>query len=420
MINNTFNNNLAFRNLWYGRSKVSGMKKTKKTNLMILTTHPIQYMAPWFRELACDANLDLNVCFLREPNAEQQGVGFGQAFKWDTPLREGYKNAVLDLPNGKRALIASLLVLRRCVADVKPDVVLITGWNEPLLALAFPLLRAMGLPVIVRGEANDLRQRGWIIRTAHRLVLKLIVAAIQIGSANQRFYLKNGLAKEQLFKGAYFVNTDHMLAMSKANQSYRPALRQIQGFDENDFVFAFVGKHVPFKRPMMVVEAASICLQKGVPVKLLFAGSGELTPALKSRANELGVKVFFTGFLNQSEMWKAYTSADAFVLPSTNSETWGLVTNEAMLFGLPVIVCDQVGCAEDLVVEGETGYSFAGQEDALATAMIRTASDRPRAVTMGLAGRKRVVSGYSMPIATAGLLAAIDYVKHVKRQDVNV
>ncbi|HBI22410.1 MAG TPA: hypothetical protein DDY37_07515 [Legionella sp.] len=392
---------------------------TRKKLIFVITTHPIQYMAPWYRDIDNIKEFDFHVLFFREPNASQQGIGFGQAFKWDTPLREGYKNVVLGLPEGGRSLVSSIITLRRHIAFHKPDVILITGWNEPLLALAYPMLKAMRLPVIVRGEANDLRSRGRFARTVHRILLKFVDAAVQIGSANRRFYLMNGLTKDKIFNGAYFVNTKHMLAMSLANQDQRQTLRVTQGFEENDFVFTFVGKHVPFKRPMMIVEAAALCRQKGFPVKLLFAGSGELTHTLKSRAQELGVKVFFTGFLNQSEMWKAYVSADVFVLPSTNGETWGLVTNEAMLFGLPVIVCDEVGCAEDLVVEGETGYTFNGQVEDLANVMIRIASDRNRAVAMGLAGRQRVIELFSMPVATNGLLDAIDYVLHARHRTVN-
>ncbi len=115
----------------------------------------------------------------------------------------------------------------------------------------------------------------------------------------------------------------------------------------------------------------------------------------------------FTGFLNQTEMWKAYVPADAFVLPSTNGETWGLVTNEAMLFGLPVIVSDQVGCGPDLVVEGETGYVFSGGAEGLAAAMEKLIGNRERAPAMGAAGRRRVLEHYSMPVATAGLKAAL-------------
>jgi glycosyltransferase involved in cell wall biosynthesis len=142
-------------------------------------------------------------------------------------------------------------------------------------------------------------------------------------------------------------------------------------------------------------------------VTLLFAGSGELTQAIAERAAALSVPAFFTGFLNQTELWRAYVPADAFVLPSTDRETWGLVTNEAMLFGLPVIVSDRVGCGPDLVRDGVTGYCFAGGADALADAMERLVRDPAAARAMGVAGRRRVLEHYSMPTATAGLKAAL-------------
>jgi glycosyltransferase involved in cell wall biosynthesis len=149
---------------------------------------------------------------------------------------------------------------------------------------------------------------------------------------------------------------------------------------------------------------------RGIVVKLLIAGSGDLTEMLKEQAESLGVVVQFTGFLNQSEMWKAYLPADAFVLPSTSAETWGLVTNEAMLFGLPVIVSSQVGCAEDLVIEGKTGLTFNGGAEELADAMIKLYANRKWAANLGLAGRERIVRYFSTPVATAGLLAAVRYV----------
>src|SRR5207244_4458839 len=97
-----------------------------------------------------------------------------------------------------------------------------------------------------------------------------------------------------------------------------------------------------------------------------------------------------TGFLNQSELWKVYVPADAFVLPSTNGETWGLVTNEAMLFGLPVVVSKEAGCCEDLVVQSETGFSFSGGVEELAGAMLKLCSDPQRARIMGLRAQARV------------------------------
>ena len=247
---------------------------------------------------------------------------------------------------------------------------------------------------------------GWKV-LLHRRLLRTAAAALLIGKSNRDFYLASGLDPARLYEGAYFVESERLLAMATAHQHDRDLLRQAAGCGADDFVFCFVGKHVPFKRPALLVEAAALARAQGWPARLLFAGAGELTAELGRRCGELQVPAQFAGFLNQSELWKAYVPADAFVLPSTNAETWGLVTNEAMLFGLPVIVSDQVGCGPDLVHEAETGYIFSGGAEALAQTMIRLMRDRERAQAMGRNGRALVAEHYSIPTATRGLKQAL-------------
>jgi glycosyltransferase involved in cell wall biosynthesis len=315
---------------------------------------------------------------------------------------------VLDVPSG---WVHAGRLLRRLHGQLRllqPDVVLVTGWNEPGLIAASPMIRAMGVPIIMRGESNTLSQRSLVTRCIHRVLLSCSSAAVVIGSSNRDFYLRNGLTPDRLFPGAYFVESERILRMATEHRPQRERLREQAGFDADDFVFCFVGKHVHFKRPELMIQAAAIARDAGHPVKLLFAGSGELTPMLKGEAERLRVPAVFTGFLNQTELWRAYIPSDAFVLPSTNRETWGLVTNEAMLFGLPVIVSDQVGCGPDLIVEGTTGYLFHGGSEGLAKSMCRLASDRAAARLIGQNARERVLSHYSMPTATNGLHAALE------------
>ena len=383
---------------------------TSPLKLCVVTTHPIQYIAPWFRALAADPEIALEVIFFRELNAQQQGVGFGQVFQWDVPLRQGYSSKVLDVQPGWRSVPALLSRLRKVLMDGQPDAVLITGWNEPGLLAAYPVVRLMGFPILVRGESNALRHRSRLTSVLHRSLLRLVSGVTVIGKANRQFYLNNGVPSGRLFGGAYFVESGRMLAMATAHIGERDLHRRQAGYEVNDFVFCFVGKHVPFKRPLLLVEAAGLMRAKGWPVKLHFAGSGELTELIRQRAEALQVPVHFTGFLNQTELWQAYVPADAFVLPSTNGETWGLVTNEAMLFGLPVIVSDQVGCAADLVRQGETGYVFTGEAEGLAGAMESMLKNRAQMQSMGERARQLVLDSYSMPVATQGLKAALQAV----------
>jgi glycosyltransferase involved in cell wall biosynthesis len=123
---------------------------------------------------------------------------------------------------------------------------------------------------------------------------------------------------------------------------------------------------------------------------LLIVGSGPLESNLRRLVDRDRVPdVVFAGFLNQTSVAKAYACADAFALVSREHETWGLVVNEAMNFGLPVVVSDAVGCGPDLVVEGRTGF-VVGRDDSHALAdvlegLVADAGLRSRLGSEGLA-----------------------------------
>ena len=378
--------------------------------LCIVTTHPIQYAAPWFRVLSSDPEIDLHVIFYRRLSPQQQGAGFGRSFVWDVPLESGYAMTSLDVDSKLTSLPKLLWRLVRTLRSARPDAVLVTGWNEVGLVAAYPLVRLLGLPVIARGDSNALKVRGTLTRLFHQCLVRFFSAVITVGRSNSEFYRSCGIPLHKTFEGAHFVESPRMLAMADASRAQRELLRAELGFSEEEFVFVFSGKMSPYKRPFMVVEAAALLLARGAPVNLLFVGSGELMHPLKERCLTLGVRAVFLGFLNQSELWKGYVPSDALILPSDNRETWGLVVNEAMLFGLPVIVSDQVGCGPDLVVDGETGYRFSGESEALAFAMEKLLDDRLNARRMGEQGRALVLARYSMANATQSLKLALSLV----------
>src|SRR5262249_30567577 len=115
----------------------------------------------------------------------------------------------------------------------------------------------------------------------------------------------------------------------------------------------------------------------------------------------------FTGFLNQSEIVRAFVASDVLVLPSDGGETWGVIVNEAMSCGKPCIVSDRVGCGPDLVVSGDTWFLFAlGGIAELDDRVVESGSDRPGLEQMG----ERAVSGmteYSVPTAVVRLRDAV-------------
>ena len=107
---------------------------------------------------------------------------------------------------------------------------------------------------------------------------------------------------------------------------------------------------------------------------------------------------------------QAYAAADVLLLPSDAGETWGRVVNEAMASGRPAIVSRDVGCCEDLVIEGETGFAFDGGDvDGLAQKMTLYLKDPALAASQGKAAAKHIAN-YGLKQAADGIIAAVNAV----------
>ena len=143
-------------------------------------------------------------------------------------------------------------------------------------------------------------------------------------------------------------------------------------------------------------------------VALIVIGDGPLKGQVIKRGVEtLGSRFLFQGFVNQSKLGKFYQAADALVFPSSISETWGLVANEAMQFERPIILSDMVGCHRDLIADHDTGIVFkSGDSDSLAQALGKLASSPDTARRMGRNAYRRVQK-YSIEESAQGILEAI-------------
>ena len=372
--------------------------------LALFTTHPIQYQVPWFRALHATKAVDLTVYYAFLPDPHSQGEGFGVPFTWDLPLLDGYRWAVAQA--GAQTGVPRMGSLRRAIASA--DIVLVTGWQAIFVRRAALTARIAGRPVLVRGEANALRSRPLPVRVLHRLYLQLFSHVLSIGHANDAFYAQNGVAPARRLKCPYFVDNERFVSDANRLRGERATLRAKWGIPEDSFCFLFAGKLIAKKRPLDILRALRRVRDARLNVHLLVVGDGDLRLEAERLAKSQRLPVTFAGFLNQTEIGKAYTAADTLVLASDFGETWGLVVNEAMLFGQPAVVSDRVGCGPDLVFDAETGFRFSfGREEALAQAMTHLASNPEKARQMGVRAREHVLKSYSIEAAVKGTLAAV-------------
>ena len=382
--------------------------------ILVVGTHPIQYQVPYFRLLARQRECHLKVLYAHLPNPEQQGVGFGRAITWDVDLFDGYDWGLLegvrvyDKALDERGALSAPGIYSQLRLEA-PNVLLLPGWHSRVLLQAAAAANRLGLATLVRGDSNDLRRRGILKRWRHRLLFSRYDAFLAVGRSNRRLYEAAGVPAHRIFDAPHAVDNDRFAASAGALRSSRAELRQAFGVSPEGFCLLFAGKLGIEKRPLDLLEALEVVRARRPNVELLVVGSGALEEELLAYSAERRLPVRFAGFLNQMEIPQAYVVADALVLPS-GCETWGLVVNEAMASGLAAIVSDRVGCREDLVVEGETGFSYRmGEIGELADRVERLASDPGRTAEMGKEASRRVFAKYSIQRTVEGTRAAMEF-----------
>jgi glycosyltransferase involved in cell wall biosynthesis len=388
-----------------------------KNRLAILTTHPIQYQASWFRALGSHPELDLEVLFCHQATPQEQAAaGFGVEFDWDISLLDGYAHRFLKnvARQPRVADFAGLDTpeLADLIADKRYDALIVNGWHYKSAWQAMRACWRTNTPVMVRSDSHLHTQRAAVKRVAkwpfYRWFISKLNACLPVGHWSRDYFLHYGAQPERIFIVPHVVDTDYFSRESERLLPQRSELRSRWGLDDHAAVFLFAGKFIDKKRPMDFVRAIGKA-SKIAPVAGLMVGDGQLRGECEAvaRANNLPVK--FAGFLNQSEVAKAYVAADALVLPS-NDETWGLVVNEAMACGRPCFVSDRVGCGPDLIVSGETGGVFSlGDMDQLAGLMADYGIEPFSLPGMGRKAQEKSKS-YSAVVAAKSMVRAVSEV----------
>jgi glycosyltransferase involved in cell wall biosynthesis len=348
--------------------------------LGILASHPIQYHAPWFRELA--RRLDLHVYFSHRQTPAQQGAaGYGVAFDWDVDLLGGYHHTFLPntarLPDTGRFLGCDNPTLADEIASGRFDAFVVCGWNLKAYWQAVRACRDRGVPVLVRGDSQletrrSVATRG-IKQVVYRMALTQFDGFMAVGTRNMQYLMTYGVPDERVFHVPHCIDVARFRSSTSRTPDEREAARAALGCSPADLVCMFVGRFVDWKHPEDVLLACQqVHKQSGQPIHAVFVGAGPEEGRLRALATKTDVPVTFMGFRNQTELPRIYGMADVLVLPSDAQETWGLVVNEAMACGVPAVVSDAAGCAPDMVVPGRTGELYpTGDTGALADALKR-------------------------------------------------
>jgi len=390
----------------------------RKYKLAILTSHPIQYQVPLFKKLAEHKEIDLTVYFCWDFGVkEKYDPGFGKKIKWDIPLLEGYKYKFLRnlSPKPSSSFFGHInpLIIKELQKN-QYDAIWVHGYTSLTNLFAFLGAWISKTPILLRGESHLLNYRPWWKRILKQIILTLlfrwISAFLPIGKLNKEYYKHYGVPESKMFLTPYAVDNDFFRARYQELFNKREDFKKEAGFDPNLPVILYVSKMIPRKKAMDLLRAFHMITEK-IDAQLVMVGDGEERPLLEKYARDNNLKnVYFMGFKNQTELPKFYIMSDVFVLPSTE-EPWGLVINEALNFGLPIITTDRVGAAYDLIKNDENGFIYpAGDIWKLSSYLLKVLKDSELREKMG----KRslgIISKWSFKEDIEGILSALKYVK---------
>lgn len=379
--------------------------------LAVLTSHPIQYHVPVFKELSRNAGISLTVYYSTGLGTREDifDKGFNRKIKWDIPLTEGYDYKVLKKTGFNSGIIREL-------KRNNYDGIIVFGYTSATNVLILLTKWIHRTPIIMKGEADLNRKAGAFKGIVKKLVLTLLFnvpdAFLYSYGLNREFFRHYGVDDKRLF--FYPSAVDNEYFRNKAAESNPASIKKGLGMDQNDSVILFSGKLIERKRPFDLLKAFDMLANRDPEamngVHLVFVGDGILRPGLEDYVEKNGIgNVHFVGFKNQSEMPGFYSIADMFVL-SSEFDPSPKSLNEAMNFSIPVIVTDKVGTSYELVKDAGAGFQYrVGDIEELTSLIGKLVSDEGLRIKMGKRGFD-IIGKWSAEEDVRGVLSALNFV----------
>jgi glycosyltransferase involved in cell wall biosynthesis len=351
-------------------------------------------------------------------------------YAWDlVEGADGFNRLTLFSGAAVNELPASRIFSRvgQVLDQLRPQVVAIPGWYDRCSLAALRWCGSHGVPAVVMSETTawDI-ERKWLKEVLKRRLIKLCAAGLVGGRAHAEYLEQLGIERTKIFFGYDAVDNDYFAAKAEEVLSQSSVVRGRYGLPENYFLAS--ARFVEKKNLSRLIEAyaryRTLCEDHRpqttdnrlpvvggpvVPLDLVLLGDGPLRSSILNLRSSLGLDdhVLLPGFKQYGELPAYYGLAGAFIHAST-TEQWGLVVNEAMASGLPVLVSNRCGCAMDLVKDGVNGFTFDPYNvEQLAQLMLKLSTLNTQHSTLGSASRE-IISNWGPERFAKGLHDAVE------------
>jgi len=302
--------------------------------------------------------------------------------------------------------------LAAVLARVSPSCLVISGYAHPAMRRAATWAKEERRKAILisDSQARDLR-RNPLKELAKRLWVSRHFDAAFVSGATAAAYVESlGIPPHRIWRGYDVVDNQHFASRADQVRARATALRSELGLPPKFLLY--VGRFAPEKNlsRLLAAFASLVAREPQRDHRLVMVGSGPEETSLKAQAAPLADRVLFPGFKQADELPSYYGLAEAFLLPSL-IEPWGLVINEAMASGLPIVASSQCGAVPDLVFPGLNGAVVNPHDvDDMRRALSWVMEDEPRRRAMGAASSRLIetfsIDNWCRALATSAVALA--------------
>jgi glycosyltransferase involved in cell wall biosynthesis len=371
-----------------------------KRRLVVLTEIIAPYRIPVFNALAECEGIDLHVIFLSETDhSMRQWKVYSEEIRFSNEVLPSWRRRV-----GKYNILVNPSVTS-ALRQAGPEVMVCGGYNYLASWQAQRWAKRNRVQFLLWCESTARDQRGGhaLVESLKENFLRGCDGFVVPGKSSLEYMRQMGIPAANIFVAPNAVDTNLFSTRVKAARGKADRLRGELGLPLRYFLF--VGRMVEAKGVLDLLHAyGKLRPDLRSEVGLVFAGDGPE----RAECEAVGRSIFpgtvhFAGFVHRDELAGYYGLAECFVFP-THSDTWGMVVNEAMACGLPVVCSEVAGCAADLVRSNGRIVAVRDAEQ-LAIAMQEIATHRELRERMARES-KDLIQHYTPEACAAGIAKA--------------
>lgn len=317
-----------------------------KKRVLFIANLPSPYRVIFFNELS--KYVDLTVAFELDYASNRNS-----AWKSDEEIRFTAIHMKSRVKTSEGAYCPEVFSLIRLF---KEDIIVVGGYSSLTGMSSILYMKLHNIPFFLNADGGIVKPESWLKKRIKSFFISSATRWLSSGSHTNEYLMHYGATKENISIYPFTSIKEAEICSIPLDEKKR--IKEELGIDSSRKTVLFVGSFIYRKGIDILLKACN----RLTGINVVLVGDDDLDLYKDLISENLSSKIYAVGFKGENELKKYYEMADIFVLP-TREDIWGLVINEAMSYGLPVITTNMCVAGKELIVSGNNGYLFDCEDD---------------------------------------------------------